>query len=50
MEEIERITIIMICVACGVWVLGYLYWVLLATFAARITNRAKSQYLHAVLN
>lgn len=31
------------------WVAGYIYWVMLAQFAARVANRIKQKYLEAIL-
>jgi ABC-type multidrug transport system fused ATPase/permease subunit len=49
LKEIERITIILISIAAGMWFVGYLYWVLLSQFSYRVANRIKKRYLEAIL-
>lgn len=39
----------MIILAGCMWIIGYIYWVCLATFSNKVTNRIKIKYLEAVL-
>ena len=50
LKKIERITIIFACMAAGIWVFSYFYWVLLSQFSARVSNRIKRRYLEAILS
>jgi len=49
MRKIKKITIIVCSMAAGMWVLGYMYWVMLSQFSLRITRRIKKEYLEAIL-
>jgi hypothetical protein len=49
MAKIKKVTIIMCSMAAGMWVLGYLYWVMLSQFSIKVTRRIKRQYLEAIL-
>lgn len=48
-ELVKKNGIIMICMAAGMWVIGYIYWVCLATFSNKVANRIKILYLEAIL-
>jgi len=49
MKKINRITIIIMSLAAGMWVFGYVYWLMLSTFSLSITRKIKMEYLEAIL-
>lgn len=50
MQGVSKAVLILSCMAAGMWILGYIYWVLLAQFAVKISLRIKEKYLRAILN
>jgi ABC-type multidrug transport system fused ATPase/permease subunit len=48
-QKMLEIFIMMVCIGGAIWLLGYIYWVLLANFAANLTFRMKKEYLKAIL-
>ena len=50
MDEIKRLTVIMVLIAGISAVLGYLGWALMNDFALRVSRRIRQKYLTAILN
>lgn len=50
MQGVSKAVLILSCMAAGMWILGYLYWVLLAKFSVNVSLRIKEKYLRAILN
>lgn len=50
MQGVSKAVLILVCMAAGMWVLGYTYWFLLSQFSLRVSRRIKESYLRAILN
>jgi len=49
LKKIKTIVLIMLIIACGAWVLTYLYSSLLIIFSLRVSRRIKEKYIEAIL-
>lgn len=45
MAIINNMLVIFLSIGAGVWITGYLYYVLLLTFGQRVSRRIKEQYI-----
>jgi hypothetical protein len=49
LASIRKVMITIVCMAAGMWVAAYFFWLCLCTFSLRVSRRIKDMYLASIL-